>query len=272
MSTQEARAGHFLWYGQPKESEDGGGNVAEKAGDGDARADFLEVGFLEVVDAADDEGYGRDGVFFERVAGFGVPFHFGVAVVGGDKQAALPSSDGAPDLVETSINSGDGFSGGLVVAGVADHVAVGEIEDDKLVAGLDAVDDGVGDGLGRHFRVGLELFGFEGGDEEELFAGAFGFAAAVKKVSNVGVFFGLGDVDLGDARFGEDVGEGVGKFGQGKGDGNRQASFVLGHGDDLDLWVILAGEVGEIWQGEGFGDLAGAGLAGVGKDQGVACL
>ncbi len=62
---------------------------------------------------------------------------------------------------ELRVDGFDGLDGGLELAGVADHVGVGEVGDDQVEGGVvDGVDNGVADAFGLHFRreiVGRDL-------------------------------------------------------------------------------------------------------------------
>ena len=64
------------------------------------------------------------------------------------------------------------LTGGLVHAGVAHHVAVGEVEDDHVVvAGEDALDALVGDLIGAHLRLQVVGGHLGGGDQHPVLAG-----------------------------------------------------------------------------------------------------
>ncbi len=70
-----------------------------------------------------------------RAAGGGVDEHLGVAVVGGDEQASAALFDRLIDAVELGVDGLDGADGGFELAGVADHVGVGEVDDDDVEGG-----------------------------------------------------------------------------------------------------------------------------------------
>jgi hypothetical protein len=93
---------------------------------------------------------------------------------------------------------------------VADHVGVGEVDDDDVEGGVgEGADDGVGDALGGHFGgevVGGDFFGW---DDFALFAGERLLDAAVEEVGDVRVLLGLGYAEVAEVGGAHDVGEEV---------------------------------------------------------------
>src|SRR5205823_3303720 len=72
------------------------------------------------------------GVGGVRAAGVGVDHLFAVAVVGGDdRRAALPG-DRVENAAADDVGVLDGLDRRREDAGVADHVAVGEVDDDQI--------------------------------------------------------------------------------------------------------------------------------------------
>ena len=124
---------------------------------------------------------------------------WGPPVAGSMSISALPWSavmsmdaavllDGLVDAAELGVDGFDGADGGLHLAGVADHVGVGEVDDDDVEGGVgEGLDDGVGDAGGGH--LGGEIVGGDllRGDELAVFAGEGFFDAAVEEVGDVGV-------------------------------------------------------------------------------------
>ena len=93
---------------------------------------------------------------------------------------------------------------------MADHVAVGEVQDDHVVlAGQDALDALLGDGGLAHLR--LEVIGRDlgGRDQRAVLARIFLFHAAVEEERDVRVLLGLGDAQLSHAQVGDILAEGV---------------------------------------------------------------
>ena len=83
----------------------------------------------------------------------------GVAVVGGDDQLAAFGQHGVDDLADTGVDGLDRGDGGVELAGVADHVAVGEVHEDEVraIIGGHGVEHDVADLERRHLR--LEVIG-----------------------------------------------------------------------------------------------------------------
>ena len=111
-----------------QQAEDGGGDVSEGASVADS--DFVAL----VSD--EDEGDGVGGVGGVGAAGGGVNEHFCVAVVGGDEHAAALGAEGLVDSTEAGVYGFYGADGGRDLAGVADHVCVGEVDDDDVEGGV----------------------------------------------------------------------------------------------------------------------------------------
>ena len=108
--------------------------------------------------AEEQDGDGVGGVGGVRGAGDGVAHQFGVAVVGGDQEPAVPGGDGGLEAAEAGVDGFDGADGGGQAAGVADHVGVGVVEDEEgVLGGFDGADGGVGEFGGGH--LGLQVVG-----------------------------------------------------------------------------------------------------------------
>lgn len=196
-------AGHFGGLFEVEEMEDGGSDVAQASA---GPEDRVVAGVLLVVD--EDEGDGVGGVCGVGTTGDGVDEQLGVAVVGGDEQRTSTLFDGGVDAAELGVDGFDGLDGGVEFAGVADHVGVGEVDDDDVEGGVvDGLDDGVGDAGGGH--LGCEVVGgdFLRGDEDAVFAGEGFLDASVEEVGDVGVLLGFGDAEVAEAGIGHDVGE-----------------------------------------------------------------
>ena len=92
----------------------------------------------------------------------------------------------------------DRLDGGGHNAGVADHVAVGEVRDDKVVLlGSDGFDALVGDLFGAHLRdevIGRELFRRR--YKAAILALALLLNAAVEEEGDVSILLSLGEAEL----------------------------------------------------------------------------
>ena len=113
-----------------EELEDGGGDVAEAAAWAEGG------GALPLCSVMRRKGTGLVvwAVWGPPVSG--VDEHLGVAVVGGDEEAAAALADGLIDAAELAVDGFDGADGGFHLAGVADHVGVGEVDDDDVEGGV----------------------------------------------------------------------------------------------------------------------------------------
>lgn len=237
-------ASHVVGLGKVKEGEHGGADVAEATPVADG--DSLLVG-------DEDEGYGVGGVGGVGTAGGWVDEHLCVAVVGGDEEGSAYAADLVVDAAELGVYGFDGADGGLELTGVADHVGVGEVDDDDVEGGVVyRFDDGVGDAGGGHLRgevIGRDLLR---GDEGAIFAGEGFLDAAVEEISDVGVFFGFGDAKVAEVGLGHEVGEEVIHRLGGDDDGEGEVLVVLGHADVVKVF-------GELVEGDGLVEFDGCG-------------
>ncbi len=116
-----------------------------------------------------------------------------------------------------------------------DHVAVGEVDDDEIVlAGGERGDHRVGD-LGRaHFRLEVVGRDLRRVDQDPVLVQVRRFAAAVEEKGHVGVFLGLGAVQLAQPGVGDDAAERHLRAHRAVGDRRVQAAIVVGHRRDRD--------------------------------------
>ena len=107
---------------------------------------------------------------------------FGVAVVGGDEGAAAGVQHSGDHLIHAGIHSLNGLDSSLEHAGVADHIAVCEVQDDHIVlAAFDALDALGSDFGGAH--LGLQVVGgnLGAGDDAAILALVGSLHAAVEE-------------------------------------------------------------------------------------------
>ena len=197
----------------------------------------------------------------------------GVAVVGSQQNLTTGGQNRVDDLAGAGVHSLNGLHSGLEDAGVTDHVAVGEVQDDHVVlAALDALDALVGNLEGAH--LGLQVVGgnLGAGDQGAILALEGSLHAAVEEEGHMGVLLGLGDAQLGLAALGQVLAHHVG---QALGlEGNLHVGHggvVLGEADVVHgKAAVLALEAVEGVVHEGAGDLTGTVGAEVEEDHGVA--
>ena len=121
----------------------------------------------------------------------------GIAMVGGDEHHAARRLDRLHQASQAGVDGFDGLGRRGEIAGVADHVGIGEVDHDQVeFARADRLDELVG-----HFRsahLGLEVVGLDlgGGDQDALLAVEHALLAAVEEEGDVRVLLGLGDAQL----------------------------------------------------------------------------
>ena len=92
-----------------------------------------------------------------RSAGVRVHHHLAIAVIGGDDDGATGRLQRLERAAKAGIDRLAGTDRGVQIAGMADHVGIGEIHHDQVVAVTDRGDEAFGDLRGRH--LGLEVIG-----------------------------------------------------------------------------------------------------------------
>ncbi len=168
-----------------------------------------------------------------RAAGDRIDHRFRIAVIGGDDPGAAARAQALENSAEAFVDRFDGFDGGLELSGVADHVRVGEVHDDRVeIALFDGVDHGVGNSRRGHFRLQIVCGHFGRGNQRALLAGKRLFDAAVEEISDVGVLLGFRDAQVLVLPLREDIGQDVLElFGSEDVAQPGPGFFVLRHGD-----------------------------------------
>ena len=154
-----------------------------------------------------------------------------------------------------------------------DHVAIGEVDDDKgIFLASQGLDHGGGHLGGAHLR--FEIVGLHPGRGDQIVVLARqGLAlAAVEVESNVRVFLGLGAMELADARVAQDLAQGDARRLVMEGNGHLIGLVVAHHAGHLDRPESAPLEMAEIRLEEGAQGLAGPVLAEVEGEQTVSRL
>jgi hypothetical protein len=152
--------------------------------------------------------------------------------------------EGGENPADALVDDFDGLDGRREDAGVADHVAVGEVDDDEVVvAGVDSADDFIADAGGAHLGP-LVVSGhiLRGGDDLAILTREWLFAVVVEKKCDVGKFFGFGAAELLEAKIADVLAEDVGHLRRlGIGDVNGETLLVGGHGaiEEVELWAAV---------------------------------
>ena len=167
----DALTGHLGGNGQTDIGQHGGCDVGQAAA----------LAQLHVAAANCHKGHNVGGVGGE---GGAVRVHhlFGIAVVGGDEGAAAGVQYSGNHLIHAGIHSLNSLDRSLEYASVADHIAVGEVQDDHIVlAALDAL-DALGSDLGGA-HLGLQVVGgnLGAGDNAAVLTLVGSFHAAVEE-------------------------------------------------------------------------------------------
>jgi hypothetical protein len=93
-------------------------------------------------------------------------------VVGGDQTSTARRAQRSHDPAETGIDMLDGLDGPGEIAGVADHVGVGEVDDEDIgFARFDGAQNFVREFEGRHLRREIISRHFRRGDQQPFSCG-----------------------------------------------------------------------------------------------------
>ena len=256
---EEGLAGHVGRGGDAHELEHGGGDVGQAA----------------VAEALDIVVHGDEGHYVEGVGGVGgtvlVDCVVGVAVVGGDKHAVTVGPGGLDYLGHALVHGLDGLADGLVDSGVAYHITVGEVEDDHVVYAFIQLGYKSLSHLGSG-HLGLEVVGghLGGVDEDAGLALERLLASAGEEEGHMGVFLGLGDAELPASGLGDYLADGVGHVLLVEEDVQSGELVVVGGQAAVVQGDGLHALLRHVLLGEHCGDLAGAVVAEVVEDDGIA--
>ncbi|MNS83772.1 hypothetical protein D3C72_1175740 [compost metagenome] len=192
-------------------------------------------------------------------------------MVGGDEGGAALAQHGRDHLADGRVDGLDGFHRGGHVAGVADHVRVGEVHDQHV--GVMRVDRRRGRGRDlrrRHLGLHVVRRDLGAGNQDALLEVVGRLAAAVEEEGDVGVLLGLGGMELPHALVGEHRGQVVDELLGRVGHRQPEAVLVLGQADEAHQRGHAALETLELGVRDGLGDLAGPVRAEVEEDHAVA--
>ena len=197
-------------------------------------------------------------------------------MVGGDEDVGVEGHQAGEELTDAFVDDLDGAGGGLKVAGVADHVAVGVVDDDEAVGiVLQALEQLVGDVVGLHLRVRGEGGRVEAAGHLHLILAGIGLGAlAVEKAGDVAELLRLGQAELADAGLGDDLAQ---EHVHGAVAAHRAKKVILelvpiaGEAQVGDLGAAGT-HAGVVVADKGLGQLDGAILAIVGVHHAVAIL
>ena len=141
-----------------------------------------------------------------RFAGDLILHQLDIAVIGGDQQDTAGFFHRLPQPAEAGVDGFHRSDGGRHDPGMTDHIGIGVIDDDEVVfVRSDGFDQPVGDFGRRHF--GLQIIGgdFRARHQDAVFAGKLRLASAVHEKRHMSVFLGLGETQLFQAVFGENL-------------------------------------------------------------------
>lgn len=118
-------------------------------------------------------------------------------MIGGDEGDAVFGEGRFDDAFELGVDFFERDEERFLVAGVSDHVGIGEIDEDKVGAFFDTLDRFVRNFFGTHlWRLIMGRDVLAALDEDVFFVLVGQLAAAVEEVGGVGVFLRFGDVSL----------------------------------------------------------------------------
>ena len=208
-----------------------------------------------------------------RLSGHRVEHLLGVAVVGRHRQHHARVAAGRLEDAEASVERLDRRDRFGELAGMADHVGVGEIDDVRIVpARRQGADGFLGDLRRAHLRVKVVGRSLPGGDEDALFAGIGLLDAAVEEVGHVRVLLGLGQAQVLDAGRGPHVRENVDEVLRRERRRQAELLLVFGEADEVNPGRLRPREIREPGLRQRPRDLPGAVRAEVEEDDGVAVV
>ena len=120
-----------------------------------------------------------------------------VTVIGNDNDLITVVECGFDHFVTTLVDGLNGFHDRFIDAGMADHVAVREVERNIIeLLRLNSSHEGFGHFRSRHLRLHVIGRHFRTRNQDTLLTRILGFATAVEEESHMGKLLGLGDTQL----------------------------------------------------------------------------
>ena len=167
------------------------------------------------------------GVRRVRLSGFRIDHLLSVAVIGGDQRNPANGAHRLGDPSQASIYVLAGFDRLVELAGVADHVGIGEVDDENIrPAFINRAQQVVRYLEGGHRRLEIVCSDPWRRHQQPLLAGKFFFRAAVEKISYVRVLFGFGKPEVLQAEAREHVCQNVLMLLSPKRDGERKGHVI----------------------------------------------
>ena len=182
-------------------------------------------------------------------------------MVGGDQRHAAFLSDSVRHTAHAGVNGFHSRDRRVEHAGVADHVAVGEVQNDHVILlGMDCFHQLVRYFIGAHFRLHVVSGNLRALHQDAVLTVILLFHAAVEEERHMGVFLRLGNAELFEALLGDVLAEGVHQRLRLEGHLHvRHRGVILRHADvSKREEAVFALEAGEVRVDKGAGDLAGA--------------
>lgn len=160
-----------------------------------------------------------------------------------------------------------GFYSGLEVAGMADHVGIGVVYENKTVIILvQFLYDCVSDFISAHFRnIGVRGSVFRR-DKDLFFSRKRFLQASVEKIGHVSVFFGFGYFKLFYLVVRDDLAHAAAYFLRGKDYRGVEFLAVSDHGNKVHRRVVFFREFIELGRSKSPGDLSGPVFSEIKKD------
>ena len=178
-------------------------------------------------------------------------------MVGGDDEGTAGPLHRIGDATDGDVHRFGRGNRCLEDAAVADHVGVGDVADDGVVAaGIDRRHQLVGQLRAAHLRLQVVGGDLRAGDQAALFAFEQVLAAATEEEGDVRVLLGFGDAQLRQAGIGKHFAEGVSQVIRRERHRCRQLGVILGQADEARQRRATRSEAVERRQYEGRGQLA----------------
>ena len=139
-----------------------------------------------------------------------------------------------PPWARNAWNCFNGFNAGLEVAGMTNHVGIGEVNQDKIETIVYRIDHGVSHCGGIHLRLQIISFDQWTGYQLSLLIITGCFDAAIEEKSDMGVFFSLRNMILIEAGITDHLAQRVFWVLRSEDGRNIKLFVILGHGQNLD--------------------------------------
>ena len=179
--------GHGGWLRNPHQGQQGGRQIGKTA--------VMKCCAVRRANKDDRHGIGR--MRRMRRRGVIIPHHFAIAVIRGDDHRPAGGKNGLGKAANGGIDRLDGIYRRREIAGMPDHVRIGEIHHDQIMAmALNTVERGSKNAVCTHFRLQIISRNLRRRDHHPRLTVSLAFLSTIQEEGHMWIFLGFGKAQL----------------------------------------------------------------------------